>query len=295
MGMRNALTFDLEDYYHVTAFAGTVPPDQWHAQDSRVERNTLSLLDILADAGCQATFFTLGWVAERYPSLIRKIAEAGHEVACHSHRHQFVYQLGPKGFLEDTRVAKSTLEDAGGVAVVGYRAPSFSITRDSLWAFEILAELGFAYDSSVFPVRHPDYGLPHAPRSPYRLNTPAGALLELPLTTIRFAGVHAPVAGGAYFRFLPYWYTKWSARYINDRELAPVCVYLHPWEIDAGQPRMPGSLTARLRHYVGLASTKKKLRRLLADFDFTTAANLLADLAPNQSLSDARSLVPAHP
>ena len=266
--MQNALTIDLEDYYQVSAFNNSVAPSAWSKQESRVERNTDILLEMLDEAGHKATFFTLGWVAEHHPALIRKVAQNGHEIACHSLRHRTVYNMSPAEFREDTRAAKNLLEDCAGTRVAGYRAPSFSITQASLWALEILAELGFTFDSSIFPVKHPNYGIIDAPRIPYRVDTPSGSIVEFPLTTLEFAGFRSPLAGGAYFRFLPYWFTRWGIRFLNTQENRTVCVYLHPWELDPDQPRMAGSLTSRLRHYLALRSTPAKFRKLIRDFEF---------------------------
>jgi polysaccharide deacetylase family protein (PEP-CTERM system associated) len=266
--MRNALTIDLEDYYHVSAFRENISPDQWDSQQSRVERNTDLLLDLLEEAGCKATFFTLGSVAERHSPLIRRVADRGHEIACHSLRHRIVYEMSPQEFREDTRRAKELLEDISGSAVRGYRAPSFSITQKSLWALTVLAELGFRYDSSIFPVKHADYGMPQASRAPFIVETPSGPIVEFPMTTLEFAGRRSPFGGGAYFRLLPYWYTRWGIRFLNLKECKPVCVYLHPWELDPEQPRMAGSLTSRLRHYLGLRNTPAKFRNLIREFEF---------------------------
>ncbi len=276
-GMKNALSFDLEDYYHVSAFAEQISTAEWQNFASRVERNTLAALDLLGETGQRATFFTLGWVAERYPHLIRRIADAGHEIACHSHRHRLIYQMTQQEFLEDTYHAKSVLEQAGGQAVRGYRAPSFSLTENCLWAFNILAELGFTYDSSIFPVRHPNYGMAAAPRTPFRVETPYGPIVEFPLPTLEVAGRRSPIGGGAYLRLLPYAYTRWAMRYLNHKEARPVCVYLHPWELDPDQPKMEGRLTARIRHYIGLRGVRKKLRRMLRDFEFAPMGELIPD------------------
>jgi len=272
--VKNALTIDLEDYYHVSAFNPHISQKEWGSRESRVERNTENLLDLLDQAGYKATFFTLGWVAETHPHLVRRVAERGHEVACHSLRHRTVYLMTPEEFREDTRRAKDLLENITGEAVRGYRAPSFSITQDSLWALTILAELGFTYDSSIFPVRHADYGIPTASRKPYRVDTPEGPVIEFPLTTLEWAGRRAPLAGGAYFRFLPYWYTRWGIRFLNRRENQPACVYLHPWELDPEQPRVSVSLTARTRHYLGLRATPGKFRNLIRDFEFCPIGTL---------------------
>jgi polysaccharide deacetylase family protein (PEP-CTERM system associated) len=273
--MKNALTIDLEDYYHVSAFNGEAASNDWNTKESRVSRNTDAILGLLAEANCKATFFTLGWVAEEHPALIKKIAGLGHEIACHSLRHRTVYEMTPEEFREDTHRAKELLEDCAGVPVRGYRAPSFSITQDSAWAFGILAELGFAFDSSVFPVKHPNYGAPEASRHPFRIQTISGPLVEFPMTTLEFAGLRSPFGGGAYFRLLPYWYTKWGVSFLNRHEDRPVCFYLHPWEIDPAQPRMSGSLTSLLRHYMGLRNAPAKFRSLVFDFEFCPLGSLI--------------------
>lgn len=276
--MQNALTIDLEDYFHVTAFADRMDVDGWDACASRLERNAQRTLDLLDSAGRRATFFVLGWVAERYPQVVTEIAARGHEIACHSHQHRLVYEMTPEEFREDTHRAKAVLEDVTGKPVLGYRAPSFSITQDSLWAFEILAELGFTYDSSIFPVRHANYGMRKSPRFPFLVRTPPGSMVEFPMSTLALRDWRSPLAGGAYLRFLPYWYTRWGIRYINQQESQPVCVYLHPWELDPDQPRLQGSLTARLRHYLGLRGMEGKLRSLLRDFEFSPLGSLIPQL-----------------
>jgi polysaccharide deacetylase family protein (PEP-CTERM system associated) len=278
--VKNALTIDLEDYYHVSAFRRELLAQDWDLQQSRLERNADRLLDLLDEKGCKATFFTLGWVAENYPHVVRRVAERGHEIACHSLLHRIVYEMTPREFREDTRRAKQLLEDVSGSSVRGYRAPSFSITRDSLWALNILVELGFTYDSSIFPVQHPNYGIPGVLRTPFRLNLPNGPIIEFPMTTLEFAGQRSPFGGGAYLRLLPYWYTRWGIRFLNLRENSSVCVYLHPWEIDHEQPRVSASLTSRIRHYVGLKSTEKKLRRLIRDFEFCPLNTLTSAVWP---------------
>jgi polysaccharide deacetylase family protein (PEP-CTERM system associated) len=266
--LKNALTFDVEDYFHVSAFSEHVEKGQWEKLPSRVEANTDKLLDLLSEAGQSATFFVLGWVARNYPQLVRRVADHGHEIACHSLEHRRVFQMTREEFFEDTRTAKYLLEDAGGQPVRGYRAPSFSITSDSLWAFEVLAELGFTYDSSIFPVKHPNYGMPDAPRGPFSVETRSGSLVEFPMMTLELGDRRSPLGGGAYFRILPYWYTRWGIRYINETEGKPACVYLHPWELDSDQPRIAAGLTSRVRHYIGLRGTVSKFRRLLHDFQF---------------------------
>ena|SRR5882762_1722273 len=266
--MKNALTIDLEDYYHASAFRDQIAAGDWNSQQSRVERNTHLLLDLLDERGCKATFFTLGCVAERHPSLVRHVAERGHEIGCHSFRHRIVFEMTAAEFRDDTREAKKLLEDCSGSPVLGYRAPSFSITAESLWALEILVELGFAFDSSIFPVNHPNYGIPDASRDPHRVQTPSGSIVEFPMTTLEFAGMRSPFGGGAYLRLLPYWYTRWGVRFLNARENRSVCLYLHPWELDPEQPRMSGSLTSRVRHYIGLRNTLVKFRNIIRDFEF---------------------------
>lgn len=266
--MRNALTIDLEDYYHVSAFKKQMPAGKWSSQQSRVERNTNLLLDWLDEAKCTATFFTLGWLAEQRPQVVRQVSDRGHEIACHSLQHRTVYEMTPEEFRDDTLRAKLLLEDISSRPVKGYRAPSFSITKNSLWALTILAELGFTYDSSIFPVRHADYGIPQAPRLPHTVQTPAGPIVEFPMSTLEFRGYRSPFAGGAYLRLLPYWYTRWGIRYLNVFEQRPACVYLHPWEIDPEQPSMSGNFTARIRHYIGLRNTPGKVRNLIRDFEF---------------------------
>lgn len=277
--MKNAVTFDIEDYFQVTAFRSRLSPAEWDTRESRVQRNTEKILELLASRGCRGTFFILGWVAERYPQVVRSIANQGHEVGCHSHRHGLVYEMTPAEFREDTRRAKSSIEDASGQPVCGYRAPSFSITRSSLWAFEILVELGFAYDSSVFPVEHISYGVPDAPRFPFVVSTRSGSLVEFPMPTVEFAGKRSPIAGGAYLRLLPYRYTHWAIRYLNEEENRPATVYMHPWELDPEQPRLGVGILARLRHYVGLRSVERKLHRLLCDFEFCPMGVLVSEIA----------------
>jgi len=264
--MKNAITIDLEDYYQVSAFSNNIDIDQWYRFSSRVERNTDRLLSIFDDLGARATFFTLGWLAKKHAKLVREIADRGHEIACHSNLHRSVYAMSAAEFRIDTAQAKELLEDLTGTRVLGYRAPSFSITRNSLWAFDILAELGFGYDSSIFPIKHPSYGWPRAPRFPFKIKTASGSITEFPMPTLQIWGARAPIGGGAYFRLLPYWYTRWGIRHINTWEDHSACIYLHPWELDSEQPRMTVSLSARLRHYFGLRGAEWKFRRLLHDF-----------------------------
>jgi polysaccharide deacetylase family protein (PEP-CTERM system associated) len=262
----NYLTIDVEDYFQVSAFDNVVRPEEWAACESRVERNTRKILVILAEQNIRATFFIVGWVAERFPALVQEIDRAGHEIGCHSYLHRRIYTLTPEQFHEDTKQAKDILESIIGKKVAGYRAPSYSITNQSLWALDILQEAGFQYDSSIFPMRHDLYGIPDAPRFPYRL--PNG-LQEYPISTAMMMGRKIPVAGGGYFRLFPYWFTKRALSGVNAQEKQPFVFYLHPWEIDPDQPRMKNaSWLSRFRHYNNLEKTEARLNRLLGDFAF---------------------------
>lgn len=273
----NALTVDVEDYFQVSAFADHVARSDWAFQPSRVEANTDRILEIFAGHGVQATFFVLGWVAERFPRLIGRIVQEGHEIASHGHSHELVYRQSPAVFRGETLRSKRVLEDIAGRPVVGYRAASYSITRDSLWALDILAELGFLWDSSIFPVRHDRYGIPGAPRWPHRLTTPAGhALIEFPLTTWQVAGTRLPVAGGGYFRLYPYAFTRHALQRVNRDAGQPFIFYLHPWEIDCAQPRVAAGALSRFRHYVNLRRCEPRLERLLTDFRFAPVGTVLA-------------------
>jgi polysaccharide deacetylase family protein (PEP-CTERM system associated) len=273
--VQNAMSVDVEDYFHVSAFEGVISRRRWDDLESRVCRNTERLLDLFAATGVTATFFVLGWVAERFPGLIRRTAANGHEIACHGYAHQLVYDLTPAQFREDVRRAKGVLEHACGTSVHGYRAPSYSITRRSLWAFDVLTEEGFTYDASVYPIRHDRYGIPDAPRHPYFVRTAGGVLWEWPGATLRLGGQNVPIGGGGYFRLLPYAWTRRAISLVNVNERRPVIFYLHPWEIDPAQPRLHGSLVSRFRHYQNLAKTEPRLRRLLADFRFSSVHSVL--------------------
>lgn len=272
----NALTVDVEDYFHVFALSRSIKREDWAALPSRVERNTERLLDLFEAADVQATFFVLGWVAERHAALVRRIHERGHEVACHGYSHRLIYRQTPEAFKQETLQAKRMLEDAAGAAVLGYRAASYSITRQSLWALDVLLEAGFAYDSSIFPVRHDFYGIPGSGRFPYEVEAPSGGrLLEFPPSTYRIAGVNVPAAGGGYFRLYPYAVTRHMLRTLNEREAQPAMFYLHPWEVDPEQPRFKAPWLSRFRHYNNLAKCEPRLRRLLRDFRFSTASSVL--------------------
>jgi polysaccharide deacetylase family protein (PEP-CTERM system associated) len=280
----NAMTIDVEDYFHVSNFAHVVDRASWAARESRVEANTERLLAIFERAGVAGTFFVLAWVAERCPGLVRRIAGAGHEVASHGYAHRLIYDQTPDEFRDDVRRAKRLLEDTCGQRVDGYRAPSFSVTRQSLWALDVLIDEGYTYDSSVFPVHHDRYGIPDADRHAGVVERPGGTIVEVPASTVRMAGVNWPVGGGGYFRLLPYGWTRWGIRRVNAHEGAPAVFCLHPWEVDPGQPRLPAPAIARFRHYRNLADTETRLERLLREFAFGTMRSLIAS-APLPRLS----------
>lgn len=278
-GIPNAMTVDVEDYFHVSALASSITRDSWTERESRVIGNTQKLISLFGEFGVSGTFFVLGWVAERHPQLVKEIAAAGHEIACHGYSHRLVYEQSPEEFRGETVRSKKLLEDITGSAVLGYRAASYSIVRESLWALDILAEVGFAYDSSIFPVHHDRYGIPDAEREPNRITTPnGGSIVEWPLATARILGFKLPVAGGGYFRLLPYWLSRWGLSSINRRERKPFMFYLHPWEIDPGQPRVSASRLSTFRHYTNLDKCEDRLRRLLGEFAFGTARDSLAKL-----------------
>ena len=266
---RDVVSVDVEDYFHAEAMAPVVQRSEWDKYSCRVEGNTQRLLDLFASHQIQATFFVVGWVAERFPSLIREIASRGHELACHSYWHRLIYKLNPEDFRQDTQRAKDIIEQIAGQAIYGYRAPTYSIVANSLWALQILVELGFTYDSSIFPIHHDRYGIPSAPRAPFRIKTPSGPLMEYPLTTFRILNRSMPVAGGGYLRLLPRWYTRFGISRAR-REGLPIIAYVHPWEIDPGQPRLPVALTSRLRHYTNLSKTYARLSDMLREGTFTS-------------------------
>jgi polysaccharide deacetylase family protein (PEP-CTERM system associated) len=276
----NAMSVDVEEYFHASALEPVAPRSSWESLPSRVVPTTRTLLDLFASRQVRATFFILGWVAERYPELVRDIAAAGHEVASHGYWHQIVYALSPAEFREDVRRSKHVLEDLAGVPVAGYRAPSFSITRRSLWALDVLIEEGYRYDASIFPVRHDRYGIPDAPRHSYTLEQGERTITEVPPSTIRLGGQNLAVAGGGYFRLLPYGWTRSGVARLNQREQRPAIFYLHPWEIDTEQPRLPVGRVTRLRHYGNLGRTEGRLARLLDEFRFAPVADVVEGLGP---------------
>lgn len=278
--MQNAMTVDVEDYFHVAAFNKQIDPANWDQFPLRVERNTHLLLDLFAERDVRATFFVLGWVAEHCPQLVRAIAERGHEVACHGYSHQLIYGQTQETFRAETVRSKACLEDQAQQPVNGYRAASYSITKRSLWALDILAELGFTYDSSIFPVHHDRYGIPGSPRWPYRLDMANGAsIIEFPPSTTVLANHPLPVAGGGYFRIYPYWLTRFGLSRINKVENQPFIFYLHPWEIDPQQPRIRAGWLSTFRHYTNLSRCEPRLRRLLNDFQFAPVTTVLETVA----------------
>lgn len=276
-GIINAMTVDVEDYMHVSAFSNVIKREDWDQHELRVERNTHRLLDMFDLHSARATFFVLGWVAQRCPALIREIAARGHEVASHGMTHELVYNQTPELFREETRTSKAILEELVQAPISGYRAASYSITNRSLWALDILVELGFKYDSSIFPVRHDRYGIPNGRTMPYVHETENGQrIVEFPLTTKDILGYRLPVSGGGYFRIFPYGVTRAALRSINRREQRPFIFYLHPWEIDPEQPRIAASRLSRFRHYTNLSRCEQRLGGLLSEFHFGTVRDSLA-------------------
>jgi polysaccharide deacetylase family protein (PEP-CTERM system associated) len=272
----NALTIDVEDYFQVSALAPYIPRSEWDSRTSRIERNVDQILAMLDDHDANATFFTLGWIAERYPEIVRRIVASGHELASHGYAHQRATNQSPEGFYSDIRLARILLEDIGGVAVKGYRAPSFSIGEANPWALECIERAGYRYSSSIYPVRHDHYGMPLAPRFPFQAH---GNLLEIPIATVRVGKRNLPAGGGGYFRLMPYAMSRWMIRRINRVDGRAAIFYFHPWEIDPDQPRIPGiDARTRFRHYLNLDLTEKRLRRMLFDFRWASVDEVF--LAP---------------
>ena len=254
----NYLTIDVEDYFQVSAFENVISPDTWDRFECGVEQNTDQILKLLSARKTRATFFVTGWIAERYPALVRRIHDQGHEIGCHSYWHRKVYDLSPEQFRDDTKKAKEILEDIISSPISGYRAPSYSITRKSLWALDILAELGFKYDSSIFPIYHDIYGIPGSPRYEYFLEEQG--IWEYPITTLQLLSFRLPIAGGGYFRIFPYWFTRYALRSINNKEKRPFIFYMHPWELNPDQPRVQNAgWKSRFRHYHNLEKTEMRL------------------------------------
>ncbi|MDA1164699.1 MAG: DUF3473 domain-containing protein [Planctomycetota bacterium] len=266
--LTNAMTVDVEDYFHVSGFADRISKSDWDSMPSRVVENTHRLMSLLERYETRGTFFVLGWVAEKFPQLVRDIHQAGHEVGCHSFWHQLVYDLSPEEFREDLVKSRDILQDLIGEPVTHYRAPSFSITNRSLWALDVLADEGFTCDSSIYPVYHDRYGIPEATPEPHRILTPSGMIDEFPGSVIPFGNLRLAVSGGGYFRLYPQRFTEFCLARVNCRTGRPFMFYIHPWEVDPDQPRLPGSLMSRFRHYQNLATTEHKLNWLLPRFRF---------------------------
>ena len=274
----NALTIDVEDYFQVSAFAPYIARSDWERRECRIERNVQRILAMLAERQIRATFFTLGWIAERYPALVRDIVAGGHELASHGYGHERASDLDRQAFHADVTRAKGLLEDIGGVAVKGYRAPSFSIGTGNLWALETLLRTGHRYSSSIYPIAHDHYGMPDSPRFAYQTEQ---GLLEVPVTTLRLAGRNIPSSGGGYFRLLPYGVTRWMLQRLNRTEREAAIFYFHPWEIDPGQPRIAGiDAKTRFRHYVNIDRNEAKLARLLGDFRWGRMDDIFLDRQP---------------
>jgi len=277
--MRNALSVDVEDWFQVGAFEGVIGKGSWDGLIHRVERNTEAVMALFAEANVKATFFTLGWVANRYPALVRRIAEAGHEVASHGWDHERVFRMTPEQFEGDLKHARAAIEDAAGQAVTGYRAPSFSIDMRTPWAHAILADAGYLYSSSVAPVIHDHYGWPDAPRFAFRPLMDS-ALIELPVTTVALRGRNFAAGGGGFFRLFPYDLSRWAIRHVNGQENRPAIFYFHPWEIDPAQPRVRNApIKSRLRHYTNLGNMAPKLKKLLKDFSWHRTDEVAAEQA----------------
>lgn len=279
--MLNVFSVDVEDYFQVSGFERHIARSDWHQFESRVVPNTLRLLELLEQKGVKATFFVLGWVAEHFPQLVRRIHAAGHELGSHGYWHELVYTLTQDKFREDVRRSKAAIEDAAGVSVNCYRAPSFSITKKSLWALDVLVQEGFACDSSIFPVKRDRYGMADCPPGIHVIDTPSGPITEFPMTSIRYGKVALPVGGGGYFRLYPYAVTHRLLRTVNARHCRPAMFYIHPWEIDPHQPRLrAGGRVSQWRHYVNLHRTTEKLSRLLDSLRFGALREVLAKYAP---------------
>ena len=266
-GLVNAMTIDVEDYFQVSAFSHSISPDQWGQHNCRVEQNMMRLLELFAEKNVKATFFTLGWIAQRYPNLIKQLVSEGHELASHGRNHVRVFDQTPEQFTEDIAATKKLLEDISGVEVKGYRAASFSIDERNLWAYDCLAGAGYRYSSSIYPVQHDHYGMPNAPRFSFYAH--ASGLIEVPISTVRLMNRLWPSGGGGYFRFFPYTISKRLIQTVNEQEKRSAIFYLHPWEIDPDQPRQNNlSLKTRFRHYVNLRHTYSRLEKLLNDFNW---------------------------
>lgn len=273
--MINALSVDVEEYYHVSAFESIIRESSWSSHESRVAASLEIILDLLDRSKTRATFFVLGWLAEQYPDLVRRIHARGHEIASHGYAHKLIYKHSAEHFRTDLIRSKKTLEDIIGERVIGYRAPSYSIIQESLWALDILIEEEFLYDSSIFPIHHDRYGIPRTPRFVYEIKRNGGTIMEFPLSTVRLFGINFPIAGGGYLRLFPYPFVRWGINRINHKEGKPAIIYFHPWELDPDQPRQPVGLLTRVRHYKNLGSMKKKIQHLLSGFAFAPIREVL--------------------
>jgi polysaccharide deacetylase family protein (PEP-CTERM system associated) len=274
--MAHIMSVDVEDYFQVEAFADLIPPLSWDRWPSRVVENTQRVLDLFDRFDTKATFFFVGWIAERFPALVRDVASRGHELACHGYWHRAVYRMTPGEFREDTRRARDVIEQAGGVKVLGYRAPTWSITGTCFWALDVLAEEGFTYDSSIFPIAHDLYGVPHAPRFRHTRSCANGLRIEeIPPTTVRVGAFNMPAAGGGYLRIFPLRYTLWALRHVEKRYRQPAVIYFHPWEIDPQQPRISGSLRSRFRHYANIGYMQQRIATLLQKSRFGSFRDLM--------------------
>jgi polysaccharide deacetylase family protein (PEP-CTERM system associated) len=274
--MKNALTIDVEEFFQVHALTKAVKVEEWDGFAGSVEENTAVILEILERKRVKATFFCLGWIAERHNGLIKRLSDCGHEIASHGYAHQVIYSQTPESFREDVSKSKDIIEGITGRPVLGYRAPTYSITEKTLWALDILEELGFVYDSSIFPVHHDNYGIPSAPRFPYRIED--RKIAEFPISTVKLGSLNFPIAGGGYFRLFPYLLTKMGLKSV-EREGMPFIFYLHPWEFNPDTPKVAGlSALSRFRTYVNLARTKPRFERLVSDFEFDTVSGVLGDL-----------------
>jgi len=275
--MQNILTIDVEDYFQVENFKGVIDFSDWEGYELRVVKNTEKILKILAEKNVKATFFVLGWVAEKAPGLVKKIYKEGHEVACHGYAHQLIYRQTPQEFRADLRRAKSILEGIIQESVLGYRAPTYSITKESIWALEILAEEGFKYDSSIFPMAREKGGFPEAERWPHKVYNHQDYIWEFPISTVKLFNKNIAFSGGGYFRLLPYGFVRWAIGSVN-KEGYPTIIYLHPWELDPQQPRVKADYMSRFKHYVNISKTEQKLKQLLNDFEFTSVRGYLGNV-----------------
>ena len=288
--MKSCLSFDVEEHFQVSAFESPMRRRHWDVYESRVENNTKRLLHVLEEHGVKATFFVLGWVAERYPGLVKDIASLGHEIASHGYGHELITNQTPSSFRLDVRRAKSILEDLVSAPIQGYRAPSFSITKDTTWALSILAEEGYLYDSSIFPVMHDRYGIPSASPHVGAIRTEVGTIWEVPPSVVKVFGINVPVAGGGYFRLYPYWVLRSLLRRVL-RDDMPLVMYLHPWELDPDQPRMEGPVISKFRHYLNLGRCEERLNKLLMDFEFAPISEVIEPI--KQACKDQPTDAPA--